>query len=57
MDQPPPLVLRGARSDLACADPPCTYLEPKSEHEEMVRTPNGDELTLKVIEVSPSVPS
>ena len=34
--------------------PPCTYLEPRGEHEETVRV-GGEEITFKVVEVTPSL--
>ena len=42
--------------ELEFAYPPCTYLEPRSEHEEKVRLPGGDELVLRVFEVTPQAP-
>ena len=35
--------------------PPCTYLEPRGDHEEKIRVPGGGEVSLKVIEVTPHV--
>ena len=35
--------------------PPCTYLESRSEHDETTRA-TGEEVTFRVVEVSPSVP-
>ena len=36
-----------------CILPPCTYLESKGDHDELVRLPNGEEQSFKIIEVVP----
>ena len=44
-------------SEMEVVYPPCTYLEPRSEKEEMVAVGNdGEELAIKIIEVVPQVP-
>ena len=41
---------------LAVVYPPCTYLEPRGEREEMISVGNGmDELAVKIIEVLPQI--
>ena len=33
--------------------PPCTYLEPRGDHEVHLRLPGGEEVSVKVLEVTP----